>query len=129
MTNEDDKPSDKWRILDEDGRLVHPESFEELEDFLGSDRKVVERTYLVGVDGDPIMVSTVFLTLDHSFGRGPPVRWETMVFKGETSWADYNMERYTSIEEARCGHTQMVEKVKRSEDVSESGDAVPGVDR
>lgn len=28
------------------------------------------------------MVSTVFLALDHSFGHGPPVLWETMIFAG-----------------------------------------------
>ncbi len=27
-------------------------------------------------------VSTVFLGLDHSFGEGPPVLWETMIFRG-----------------------------------------------
>lgn len=35
------------------------------------------------------MVSTVFLGLDHCHFRGPPILWETMVFKGEESlWFD-----------------------------------------
>jgi hypothetical protein len=28
-------------------------------------------------------ISTVFLSLDHAFGGGPPILWETMVIKGE----------------------------------------------
>lgn len=30
-----------------------------------------------------VTVSTVFLSLDHSFGMGPPILWETMVFRGK----------------------------------------------
>jgi len=38
-----------------------------------------------------VRVSTVFLGIDHSFGRGGPVLFETMVFGGEY---DQEMERY-----------------------------------
>lgn len=47
-------------------------------------------------------VSTVFLGLDHSYGKGPPILWETMVFGG--SMRDEYMERYTSEQEALEGH-------------------------
>lgn len=127
----DKKPDpDIFWILDEDGQPVHPESFEELEEFLESDRRALERTYLVGADGDPILVSTVFLTMDHGF-RYPrdredyrPVLWETMVFKGESGWADYDSDRYTSEEAARVGHALIVEKVRRQEqpEVSDAGE-------
>jgi hypothetical protein len=30
-----------------------------------------------------VWVSTVFLGLDHSFGGGPPILWETMTFRGD----------------------------------------------
>lgn len=46
-------------------------------------------------------VSTIFLGIDHSFGEGPPVLWETMVFGGP---ADTMTVRYHSAEEARAGH-------------------------
>lgn len=32
--------------------------------------------------GIEMRVSTVFLGIDHSFGDGPPVLWETMIFGG-----------------------------------------------
>ena len=32
-----------------------------------------------------INVSTVFLGLDHSFGRGDPILWETMIFDNEAA--------------------------------------------
>ena len=32
---------------------------------------------------DRCEVSTVFLGMDHQFGEGPPILWETMVFGGE----------------------------------------------
>jgi hypothetical protein len=49
-------------------------------------------------------VSTVWLGLDHSwttYGEGPPVIFETMIFGGP---ADQMMWRYSTIEEAREGH-------------------------
>ena len=54
-------------------------------------------------------ISTVFLGLDHSFGEGPPLLFETLVFDGPL--AD-EMERYRTWEEAEAGHIKMVEKVK-----------------
>lgn len=54
-------------------------------------------------------VSTVFLWMDHGFGGGPPILWETMVFGGEHS--DYQ-ERYTSRAEALEGHKRIVAMVR-----------------
>ena len=58
-----------------------------------------------------VLVSTVFLGLDHRFGSGPPVLWETMIFGGEHN--DFQ-ERYTSVEDALEGHKHAVELVKLS---------------
>ncbi len=55
-------------------------------------------------------VSTVFLALDHSFGEGPPLLWETMVFGGKF---DGEQDRYPSLEEAKRGHDAMVGKITR----------------
>ncbi len=41
----------------------------------------------------PYEVSTVFLGLDHSFGSGPPVLWETMVFDADGGRSDHDMQR------------------------------------
>lgn len=57
-------------------------------------------------------VSTVYLGLDHSFGMGGPLIFETMVFPNKGSWNDIDMERYATLEEAKEGHKRMVEKHK-----------------
>lgn len=55
-------------------------------------------------------VSTVFLGLDHSFGDGPPLLFETMIFN-HPELEDYQ-ERYTTWEEAEAGHARAVRKVE-----------------
>jgi hypothetical protein len=55
---------------------------------------------------DGVRVSTVFLGLDHSFGEGAPVLWETMVFGGKH---DQYQERYRSREDAIAGHKKALE--------------------
>lgn len=56
-------------------------------------------------------ISTVWLGLDHSFMNGKPLIFETMVFKGD-SYAELDMERYSTEQEAKEGHLRMVEKYK-----------------
>lgn len=46
-------------------------------------------------------VSTVFLGLDHRFGDGPPLLYETMIFGGAHD--DYQT-RYSTRPEAQAGH-------------------------
>ncbi len=50
-------------------------------------------------------VSTVWLGLNHNFGFGKPLIYETMVFRG--SRGDIEMERYSTRKEAVVGHRQM----------------------
>lgn len=57
---------------------------------------------------DGCYVSTVFMGLDHGYGHGPPVLWETLIFNGRL--ADEGS-RYTSYDEALLGHYEWVEKV------------------
>ncbi len=66
----------------------------------------------VGLDifGD-VRVSTVFLGLDHNFGNGEPLLFETMVFGGPL---DGEQERYCTWDEAEAGHKVMVEKARPS---------------
>jgi len=56
-----------------------------------------------------VRISTVFLGLDHSFGEGPPLLFETMVFGGPQ---DQKMDRYSTWEEAEEGHKKMLKKQK-----------------
>jgi hypothetical protein len=54
-------------------------------------------------------ISTVFLGLDHNWGLGPPVLFETMIFGGRF---DEDQDRYCTWDEAIKGHDCAVEKVK-----------------
>lgn len=58
------------------------------------------------------MVSTIWLGLDHSFGSGPPLIFETMVFAtnqhGEVeNWSEIAADRYSTEDEALAGHKDM----------------------
>ena len=55
-------------------------------------------------------ISTVFLGLDHSFGQGPPLLFETMVFGGAL---DQEQDRCTTWKEAEAMHAMMCERVRR----------------
>ena len=58
---------------------------------------------------DGVRVSTVFLGIDHNFGEGEPLLFETMIFGGEHS--DYQ-ERYSTLEEAKQGHLKAIKLAK-----------------
>ena len=56
-----------------------------------------------------VLISTVFLALDHAFGGMVPVLWETMIFGGPH---DAYQERYTSKDAALAGHARAVALVR-----------------
>lgn len=51
-------------------------------------------------EGD-VWVSTVWLGIDHGFGRGPPIIFETMIFGGDR---DGDQWRYSNLDDALEGH-------------------------
>jgi hypothetical protein len=53
-------------------------------------------------------VSTVFLGINHAWGNGPPLWFETMVFIAGD--ADADMERYSTWAEAEAGHAAMMQR-------------------
>lgn len=57
-------------------------------------------------------ISTVWLGIDmnHVFGNGKPLIFETMVFPERGNYSELDMERYSTEEEALEGHQKMVEK-------------------
>ena len=64
--------------------------------------KWVSQDKIIGKDQfGSVSVSTVFLGMDHSFGGGDPVLFETMIFGGEH---DQYQERYCTWDEAEKGH-------------------------
>lgn len=58
-----------------------------------------------------VQVSTVFLGLDHQFGSGPPLLFETVIF-----WPDHELdnycERYSTKADAEAGHQAVVAMVR-----------------
>ena len=74
--------------------------------------KTADRRVAFDVVGDA-EVSTVFLSLDHQWGDGPPVLFETMVF-ARGSMHDERCERYHTWDEAVAGHDQIVGELRAS---------------
>jgi hypothetical protein len=71
-------------------------------------------------------VSTVWLGLDHSFGSGPPLIFETMVFPSKDEMGDLDCERYSTEAEALAGHQRLCEKWAVEQ--PESEDAATGAE-
>lgn len=92
-------------ILDENHNPVpEPDTLKWAAWFEDVENRIVEQDIIDGVQ-----ISTVFLGLDHGPNdQGPPVLWETMIFGG--SHHEYQC-RYTSHEEALCGHAAAVRLV------------------
>jgi hypothetical protein len=72
--------------------------------------------YVVDPQAHQVRVSTVFLGLDHSFGGGDPVLFETMIFGGAS---DGYQERYTTWDAALARHQVLVDRVHRGESVDD----------
>lgn len=62
-------------------------------------------------EAGPSKVSTVFLGVDHQWGDGPPLIFETLVFGGPL---EGEMDRYSTRAEALAGHAAMLARVKAS---------------
>lgn len=72
-----------------------------------ADRQLA-RTELPG----DVVVSTVFLGIDHSFGRGRPTLYETMIFGGPL---DETQDRYETRQAALNGHEHYVALAKAAQ--------------
>lgn len=82
------------------------------------DHRRIDRTTVNQYD-----VSTVFLGVDHGFGGGPPLLFETMVFDdtAEERYADLYCERYSTKAEAQAGHDRVVAALQAGKDPGEIG--------
>lgn len=90
---------DGWYTLDENGEPV-PIADERTRRPTVEESTVARTTLREEADGGEVVVSTVFLGLDHRHGEGEPILWETLVFGGPL---DDEMERYESRAEANAG--------------------------
>ena len=71
--------------------------------------RAVDRTAI----SEEVCVSTVFLGIDHGFGSDKPILFETMIFGGEYNDRQW---RYASYGEAKRGHWQIVECLRKEEE-------------
>ena len=71
-----------------------------------SDKCVPES--LIKTEIKNVLVSTVFLSIDHSFGSGEPILFETIIFNG---WFDQEYLRCSTYTGAREQHRNMCNKV------------------
>lgn len=101
-----------WYVLGDDARSIRPVKrlplptrAEDDKPHPGATWARVAETYVT----PSIRVSTVFLGLDHRFGEGPPLVFETMVFGGPL---DQDVDRYTTWEEAEAGHAVLVDRCR-----------------
>ena len=53
-------------------------------------------------------VSTVWLGLNHNYGNGPPLIFETMIFESKKDLGELDTERYSTLADAQDGHNAMV---------------------
>lgn len=96
----------EYYLLDDDHNLVPVNDVHEWARFFENHaNRIVAQDY----PRPNVLVSTVFLGVDHSFGRGSrPVVFETMVCRnGE--WGEE--QRYATWEEAEDGHAAMLKRV------------------
>ena len=78
------------------------------------DKRTIGQNVIGGV-----LVSTVFLGIDHQFGDGPPILFETMIFDGIH---DGYQERYCTWDDALAGHALAVKLMRGEERIKKEGD-------
>lgn len=69
--------------------------------------------------GETYIVSTIDLGIDHNFGMGKPLYYETMIFLENEDYknnefSDFQL-RYSTEEEARISHENIVKAFERGE--------------
>lgn len=74
--------------------------------FIENDQK--RRVLRTELNNEQVIVSTVFLAVDHSFGESKPLLYETIVFPHDLGI----LERYHTKEEAIEGHKKIVRDLK-----------------
>ena len=99
-----------WYVLDAHHNVVGPVDLQTGAAFLEkrAERVVARTTIAANCD-----VSTVFLGLDHRFGPGAPLVFETLVFGGPCAG---ECDRYTTWVEAVEGHARMVNRCQAMEE-------------
>lgn len=72
--------------------------------------RVVKQEH-IEFEGKKYFVSTVDLGLNHRFGEGPDLYYETMIFPDDGSFKDMYCNRYTDRESALNAHEKLMEAI------------------
>lgn len=96
---------------DKEGKLLDAHRWAQL--CANHQYKTIDRTD-VGPKADGLHVSTIWLGLNHAHAGGPPLIFETMVFRGEES---IDCVRYSTLADAKRGHARVVKKMTWGEKV------------
>lgn len=96
-------------ILDGHEPVAEPDLIKWAQWFEEADR-IVRQTHT-----EHFMVSTVFLGVDHGWGKGPPICFETMVFQRHDGPVPDEIEsefhRYATWSDAEAGHETCLKRV------------------
>ena len=86
-----------------------------LEEDLGKWGKWLEENerHVADTAVEGLRVSTVFLGIDHSFGNGKPLLFETMIFPQDGFQEELYCDRYSTWEEAEEGHLKGIREAER----------------
>ena len=104
MFRDDPNPPGLYYVLNPD-KSVRP-----IADVLEWSRVFRDKMRRVALTETPYgVVSTVFLGIDHQYGVGPPILFETMVFNCPL---DEIQQRYSLYKEALEGHEAVVRQVR-----------------
>ncbi len=98
----------KYWVLDKGGEPKQAKNLHEWGRFLNTDLSRVVKQEMVG----RVRVSTIFLSLDHNWGDGPPILWETMVFGGK--FHEFQKRCSGGREQAEAMHAETVAMVRSS---------------
>jgi len=90
-------------ILINDKPVAEPDVIKWADWYDSADRVVAK------ADIGDVSISTVFLGIDHSFGYGSPILYETMIFGGDH---DGFQQRHETKEQALIGHGSALGLVK-----------------
>lgn len=117
--DEESQFASRWYWLDSYGDPVRHKSMDEYFSYLKSGKTCLHHIGYTDVCGygfgsivliAPVIVSTVFLRLDHGFSvKARPVLFESMIFGGPLN--DEQV-RYCTIEEAQDGHQLLIKRAR-----------------
>lgn len=99
-------------ILDKNKRPVSEHDAVKWVQWMSLPERIVSKT----THGD-VSVSTVFLGLDHAYGGGVPILWETMIFGGKHD--QYQKRCSGGWEQAEAMHAETVRMAFGSDDAPE----------